>query len=57
MTFIKYNLYQYKIGHKAEKPRCRYEAMYVNQKWHADIHYFTDIDSVEHFIYAIIDDR
>ena len=56
-TFIKYNLYQYKIGEKAEKIRCGYEAMYVNQICHADIHFFTDIDSVEHNIYAILDDR
>ncbi|KAK8891081.1 hypothetical protein M9Y10_028286 [Tritrichomonas musculus] len=38
--FEKYKLYKFRLVQNTEKPRCRYEAIYVNQIWHADIHYF-----------------
>lgn len=57
-TFQKYKLYKYKLPQQKEKPRCRYEAKYVNQIWHADIHYFQK-PGMDHvmYLYCIIDDR
>lgn len=57
-TFIKFNLYKYKNPQKKEKPRCRYEAKFVNQIWHADIHYFQKpgMPNVK-YLYAIMDDK
>ena len=57
-TFQKYKLYKYKLHQQKEKPRCRYEAKYINQIWHADIHYF-QIPCMDHmmYLYRIIDDR
>ncbi|KAK8889033.1 hypothetical protein M9Y10_033776 [Tritrichomonas musculus] len=56
-TFLKFNLHQYKKDKKEVKIRCRYEALWVQQIWHADIHIFTDENLVQHYLYAIIDDR
>lgn len=56
-VFIKFNLFQYKKDTEKPKTRCRYEALYVMQIWHADIHTFTDINQQEYYLYAIIDDR
>ena len=57
-TFLKYNLYKYKSPQQKNKPRCRYEAHYVNQIWHADIHYFQKPGmSSMMYLYCIMDDR
>lgn len=56
-TFLKYNLYSFKKEQKNEKRRCRYEALFVCQIWHADIHIFTDANMDQHLLYAIIDDK
>lgn len=57
-TFIKFHLYKYKKPQKKEKPRCRYEAKFCNQIWHADIHYYQkdNMESVQ-YLYAIMDDK
>lgn len=56
-VFMKYNLYEFKKDSTKPKVRCRYEALYVMQIWHADIHTFTDLNLQEYYLYAIIDDR
>lgn len=55
--FEKYNLYKYR-SQNIEKKRCRYEAKYVSQIWHADIHYFQKAGMPNPlYLYCIIDDR
>ena len=57
-TFEKYKLYKYRSQKKKEKQRCRYEAKYVSQIWHADIHYFQKVGMPEMmYLYCIIDDK
>lgn len=56
--FEKYKLYKFRLVQNTEKPRCRYEAIYVNQIWHADIHYFQKAGMPDlMYLYCIIDDR
>lgn len=57
-TFEKHSLYKYRSPHKQEKTRCRYEAKWVNQIWHADIHYFQKpgMQSMM-YLYCLMDDR
>lgn len=54
-VFQENNLYKYKKP-QDEKPktRCTYQAKYVNQIWHADIHY---LEKNKLYLYSIIDDR
>lgn len=56
-TFLKYDLHKYKKNEQNPKPRCRYEALYTFQIWHADFHAFTDIKQNQYYLYTIIDDR
>ena len=53
-VFEENGYYKKKSKNKTKKIRCRYQAKYVNQILHADVHYLKDSNF---YLYAIIEDR